>query len=522
MSRVEAFEDPDPRSQLKEFRTDISMVIDDPFPLLYGLVDRSIISDQILKETLEREGREGIHKAMYSLLSRLLEQSRTTIQAFWTNLAKDYNQHSYPRLQALLTSIQPGREMVGSKQGKRSPRGSRESHSRKRSLGERHPHHPHHSQHHDTHYNALCSHMTTSCTTIYSKLKCFLTKLIIHVFGVIVPGGKVKSVKKSEGAAVVSQIPAGKGVQAVSTSVQRAVTLSSSELPVSCGAREEILIKQVFGSGSAKKCIKVGGEYYTSGPLDELTGGLKTKSVNTKYHHKEESSTRVRDAQRNDDECAVCKDGGELICCDGCPRAYHLTCLDPPLTTIPSGTWRCQSCHSNKVRRERIYPVLPSQLTETSSSNSTIDFSFFSSLSSTSHSSVTTTKSGQVCAYQCAGGEVVEVRETCGVCLLSGGDLTLCLQCLQKYHTYCHFPNGRSICSSCSRPWGSSTDREAESKGLQVGLTPHTQEHSSLSEPILHKDELDSIMGEGSIDGILQWAFHNISRPLSDTQGYFQ
>ncbi|XP_035655124.1 autoimmune regulator [Oncorhynchus keta] len=482
MSRVEAFEDPDPRSQLKEFRTDISMVIDDPFPLLYGLVDRSIISDQILKDTLEREGREGIHKAMYSLLSWLLEQSRTTIQAFWTNLAKDYNQHSYPRLQALLTSIQPGSEMVGSKQGKRSPRGSRESHSRKRGLGERHPHHPHHSQHHGK-------------------------------------SGKVKSVKKSEGAALVSQIPAGKGVQAVSTSVQRAVTLSSSELPVSCGAREEILIKQVFGSGSAKKCIKVGGEYYTSGPFGELTGGHKTKSANTKYHHKEESSTRVRDAQRNDDECTVCKDGGELICCDGCPRAYHLTCLDPPLTTIPSGTWRCQSCHSNKVRRERIYPVLPSQLTETSSSNSTIDFSFFSSLSSTSLSGVTTTKSGQVCAYQCAGGEVVEVRETCGVCLLSGGDLTLCLQCLQKYHTYCHFPNGRSICSSCSRPWGSSTDREAE---LQVGLTPHTQEHSSLSEPILHKDELDSIMGESSIDGILQWAFHNISRPLSDTQGYFQ
>ncbi|XP_031665533.1 autoimmune regulator [Oncorhynchus kisutch] len=477
MSRVEAFEDPDPRSQLKEFRTDISMVIDDPFPLLYGLVDRSIISDQILKDTLEREGREGIHKAMYSLLSWLLEQSRTTIQAFWTNLAKDYNQHSYPRLQALLTSIQPGREMVGSKQGKRSPRGSRESHSRKRGLGERHPHHPHHSQHHG--------------------------KILLCYYHVA-------------------------GVQAVSTSVQRAVTLSSSELPVSCGAREEILIKQVFGSGSAKKCIKVGGEYYTSGPFDELTGGHKTKSANTKYHHKEESSTRVRDAQRNDDECAVCKDGGELICCDGCPRAYHLTCLDPPLTTIPSGTWRCQSCHSNKVRRERIYPVLPvqplaqSQLTETSSSNSTIDFSFFSSLSSTSLSGVTTTKSGQVCAYQCAGGEVVEVRETCGVCLLSGGDLTLCLQCLQKYHTYCHFPNGRSVCSSCSRPWGSSTDREAESKSLQVGLTPHTQEHTSLSEPILHKDELDSIMGESSIDGILQWAFHNISRPLSDTQGYFQ
>lgn len=39
----------------------------------------------------------------------------------------------------------------------------------------------------------------------------------------------------------------------------------------------------------------MGGEYYTSGPLDELTGGHKTKSANTKYHHKEESITRVRD-----------------------------------------------------------------------------------------------------------------------------------------------------------------------------------------------------------------------------------
>lgn len=39
------------------------------------------------------------------------------------------------------------------------------------------------------------------------------------------------------------------GIQAVATSVQRAVTLSSGELPVSCEAMEGILIKQVFESG---------------------------------------------------------------------------------------------------------------------------------------------------------------------------------------------------------------------------------------------------------------------------------
>lgn len=39
------------------------------------------------------------------------------------------------------------------------------------------------------------------------------------------------------------------GIQSMAASVQRAVTVSSSELPVSCGAVEGILIKQVFESG---------------------------------------------------------------------------------------------------------------------------------------------------------------------------------------------------------------------------------------------------------------------------------
>lgn len=60
----------------------------------------------IYQDTLEKEAREGIHKAIYSLLSWVLEQRRSTIQVFWSNLSKDYNQDSYPKLKTLLSNLQ--------------------------------------------------------------------------------------------------------------------------------------------------------------------------------------------------------------------------------------------------------------------------------------------------------------------------------------------------------------------------------------------------------------------------------
>ncbi|NXR08107.1 CHD5 protein, partial [Semnornis frantzii] len=52
------------------------------------------------------------------------------------------------------------------------------------------------------------------------------------------------------------------------------------------------------------------------------------------------------------DYCEVCQQGGEIILCDTCPRAYHLVCLDPELEKAPEGKWSCPHCQSS-------WPPLP-------------------------------------------------------------------------------------------------------------------------------------------------------------------
>ncbi|XP_032071721.1 PHD finger protein 12 isoform X2 [Thamnophis elegans] len=57
----------------------------------------------------------------------------------------------------------------------------------------------------------------------------------------------------------------------------------------------------------------------------------------------------------NHDSCDSCKEGGDLLCCDHCPAAFHLQCCNPPLSEemLPPGEWMCHRCTVRRKKREQ-------------------------------------------------------------------------------------------------------------------------------------------------------------------------
>ncbi|KAL4590649.1 hypothetical protein LXL04_003588 [Taraxacum kok-saghyz] len=54
---------------------------------------------------------------------------------------------------------------------------------------------------------------------------------------------------------------------------------------------------------------------------------------------------------RNSDECCLCKMDGNLICCDGCPAAFHSKCVGVASSLLPAGDWFCPECVVDKKNR---------------------------------------------------------------------------------------------------------------------------------------------------------------------------
>ncbi|KAK7886895.1 hypothetical protein WMY93_026516 [Mugilogobius chulae] len=99
--------------------------------------------------------------------------------------------------------------------------------------------------------------------------------------------------------------------------------------------------------------IKLGGlNSKRNAHLAMKTSQTQTKSKNAKKKKKVETEEGDGYETDHQDYCEVCQQGGEIILCDTCPRAYHMVCLDPDMEKAPEGKWSCPHCEKEGIQWE--------------------------------------------------------------------------------------------------------------------------------------------------------------------------
>ena len=65
-------------------------------------------------------------------------------------------------------------------------------------------------------------------------------------------------------------------------------------------------------------------------------------------------NSEVEATERNQDYCMVCKDGGTLVCCDGCEKAVHAACLGCESTpeVLPLLLYTASSCGADVLAED--------------------------------------------------------------------------------------------------------------------------------------------------------------------------
>ncbi|XP_078065259.1 uncharacterized protein LOC144491385 isoform X2 [Mustelus asterias] len=153
---------------------------------------------------------------------------------------------------------------------------------------------------------------------------------------------------------------------------------SSNELPVTCGSLTGILHKSRFITGIQGKCIRTMNKWLTPSEFENLsdinkdirywkrnihcksqTLGKLIKRGYLKLHKLDclcEKCTSPDLESQNDDECTVCEDGGNLVCCDECPKVFHHVCHVPSLSPNLSEKFVCTYCKMDKLSANKERP----------------------------------------------------------------------------------------------------------------------------------------------------------------------
>lgn len=92
-------------------------------------------------------------------------------------------------------------------------------------------------------------------------------------------------------------------------------------------------------------------------PTSPVPNGFAENGKHKKFKYKRfvTMDSPVDEDDNHDEVCAICKESGELLLCDTCNLVYHMSCLDPPLSSVPPGMWLCPKCRE-RVKEDEPMP----------------------------------------------------------------------------------------------------------------------------------------------------------------------
>ncbi|XP_054904443.1 E3 ubiquitin-protein ligase TRIM33 isoform X2 [Poeciliopsis prolifica] len=97
---------------------------------------------------------------------------------------------------------------------------------------------------------------------------------------------------------------------------------------------------------SETSCSGLNGTSSSTNTATSQTGSGLTNGNLVKRSGSHDGAQGGKDDDPNEDWCAVCINGGDLLCCDRCPKVFHMKCHVPTIKIFPQGEFLCTFCRS--------------------------------------------------------------------------------------------------------------------------------------------------------------------------------
>ncbi|XP_047466238.1 histone-lysine N-methyltransferase NSD2 [Mugil cephalus] len=108
--------------------------------------------------------------------------------------------------------------------------------------------------------------------------------------------------------------------------------------------------KQKSAKGRLMRCLRCPVAYHVGDQCVAAGSEMITNTAIICTNHFHAKKGYSHHSHVNVSWCFVCSKGGQLLCCESCPAAFHPDCLN---IAMPDGSWFCNDCRAGKKPKYR-------------------------------------------------------------------------------------------------------------------------------------------------------------------------